>query len=128
MLAFTRPKLLCCVDRQCYLSLAERKECPSTLGPHVPPTEEWVLTQLLDKSQLGSPDRVREKITKLIQSKQEVEQRLQDVETRAKEAEQKLQTSEEALRGRIKEAESRAQEAERRVEQLQHEKEGERRL
>ena len=138
--------MLCCVDRHCCLSLAERKDCPSTFGPHVLPTKEWVITQLLDKSQLGSFDRVREKRTKMIQSKEEVKTRPQEVEKRLHESEEASEVRTgyaetmlrevmeqwgrriEEIERRAREAEDRAREAERKAKLLQQEREVEERL
>ena len=37
---------------------AEYQECPSVDGP---PTREWIITDMADRSQLGTEERVKEK-------------------------------------------------------------------
>ena len=120
--------LYCAVLTSNVVSLAEKKECPSILIPHAPPTKEWVLTNthLIDKSQKGPSDRVREKMAQLSQqlqqlqrSKEEVERRLQEPEEvarrRAWVSETTLMDAMEQYGRRIEEVELRAQESDRRA-------------
>ena len=47
-----------------YLISLEYQQCPSTGGGA--PTGEWVLTDLADSSQLGTPQRLKAKMEKVI--------------------------------------------------------------
>ena len=47
-----------------YLISLEYQQCPSTGGGAL--TSEWVLTDLADSSQLGTPQRLRAKMEKVI--------------------------------------------------------------
>ena len=117
----------CIVLTDIVVSLAERKECPSTLSPHVPPTKEWVLTDmhLVDKSQRGLVDRGRGKLDRLNQnnqqSLQEVQARAQNAESRARESDRRAQDAEsraQELERRAQEVEARAQEVEARAQEV----------
>ena len=72
------------LTRHCCLSPAEKKDYPTTLGRHIAPTREWVLTDVVDKSQLEDRERVREKLRKLSQLSHEVQRRFKESEMRAR--------------------------------------------
>ena len=73
------------------------------------PLAEWILTDVTDKTQLGTSKRIREKMTKLSQFTHEVSKSKQEAEMRVLEADRKML---EAETGR-EEAERRREEAER---------------
>ena len=103
---------------------AEYQQCPSPGGPL---TGEWVLTDLADNTQLGTRERIRDKMEKLSQAtltsaakvggaicidggmSQESERRVEEAERRAREAEMGRELAE----TRQQESEMRRQEAER---------------
>ena len=80
------------------------------------PLAEWILTDVADKTQLGTSKRIREKMTKLSQFTHEVSKSKQEAEMRVLEADRKMLEAEtgreEAERGR-EEAERGREEAER---------------
>ena len=107
----------------------EYQQCPSTGGV---PTREWVLTDLADSSQLGTSQRVREKMVKMSQAShtstatpvaatggermEEKDRRIQEAEMRAQAAEERAREAERAkdiAETRRQEAETRRQEKQR---------------
>ena len=112
------PKLLISIS-------PEYQQCPSTGGV---PTREWVLTDLADSSQLGTSQRVREKMVKMSQAShtstatpvaatggermEEKDRRIQEAEMRAQAAEERAREAERGAETRRQEAETRQQEAE----------------
>ena len=95
------------------------------------PLAEWILTDVADKTQLGTSERIREKMTMLsrevAKTKQEPERRVLEAERRVQEAER---GREEAERGREEAERSREEaqigreEAERRLAQMSLEERG----
>ena len=108
---------------------AEYQQCPSPGGPL---TGEWVLTDVADNTQLGTRERIRDKMEKLSQATltsavkvggaidggmaQESDRRVEEAERRAREAErgrELAETSRQEERMEKEIAETRKQEAER---------------
>ena len=88
------------------------------------PLAEWILTDVADKTQRGTSERIREKMTRLshevAKNKQEAERRVLEAERRMQEAER---GREEAERSR-EEAQIGREEAERRLAQMSLEERG----
>ena len=110
------------------------ESCPSTGDPL---TEEWVLTDVADSTQLGTRERVRANVAKILASRtvtapgpldggreqsdrrvQEAERRAMEAEARAREAERRAKALESRAETRVRETERKARksvmEAERR--------------
>ena len=106
-----------------YYTPVESQQCPSTGGPT---TREWVLTEIADSTQLGTRERVREKVGKIQATRplaatgddrrEEFDRKVREAEGRAREAESRIGEAENRTReaeGRAREAETHAREAER---------------
>ena len=91
------------------------------------PLAEWILTDVADKTQIGTSKRIREKMTRLSQFTHEVSKNQQEAERRVLEAERRVRESErrvrESERGR-EEAQIGREEAERRLAQMSLEERG----
>ena len=111
------------------ITCAEYQQCPSPGGPL---TGEWVLTDVADNTQLGTRERIRDKMEKLSQATltsapkvggaidggvaQESDRRVEEAERRAREAErgrELAETSQQEAEREKEIAETRQQEAER---------------
>ena len=120
---------------------AEYQQCPSPGGPL---TGEWVLTDVADNTQLGTRERIRDKMEKLSQAtltsatkvggavdggmSQESERRVEEAERRAREAERLAETRRQETEREKEAAETRRREAERAAMARQQELEEEARV
>ena len=103
----------------------ESQQCPSTGGP---PTNEWVLTDIADSTQLGTRERVRAKVGKIQathrdESREESSRRVWEAERRAREAEGTAREAEDQAREVQREKET-AENRQREIEQSLMECEG----
>ena len=84
------------------------------------PLAEWILTDVADKTQIGTSKRIREKMTRLSQFTHEVSKNQQEAERRVLEAERRVRESER----RVRDSERGREEAERRLAQMSLEERG----